>query len=155
MPPVPPAWPHQERWDAYHAPPRGPAAPLPSLFPPPQAKGLQAEYARATSAAAAGGGDSGGGGDEAARLRANVDSLLREKGELQAAAEAAAAAKKSAEAKVDAITAQSKVGGRRRGGATRRGGASRGGASRGGAGKGPLLTLAAGLGARPPVADPV
>lgn len=72
-----------------------------------QAKGLQAEYNRATSAAA-GGGPGAAGDDEAARLKSRVDSLIREKDGLQAAAEAAEAAKRSAEAKVEAIQGQSK-----------------------------------------------
>ncbi|GBF87441.1 hypothetical protein Rsub_00152 [Raphidocelis subcapitata] len=70
-----------------------------------QAKGLQAEYARATGAAASG---AAPGGDEAARLRGRVDALIREKGALQETVDEALAAKKGALAQVEAISAQSK-----------------------------------------------
>ncbi|KIZ04873.1 hypothetical protein MNEG_3089 [Monoraphidium neglectum] len=73
-----------------------------------QAKGLQAEYTRATSSKAAGGGGDGGGGDEAARLRGQVDALIREKAALQAAADEAAAARRGAQAQVEAMRDQSK-----------------------------------------------
>ncbi|KAI8468588.1 MAG: hypothetical protein J3K34DRAFT_470679 [Monoraphidium minutum] len=95
-----------------------------------QAKGFQAEYNRATAgpaAAGAGGAAGAAGGGEAAQLRARLDALIREKGDLQGAAEEAAAARKSAVAQVDAIREQSKhdklrrayeqaVGGRQSGG---------------------------------------
>lgn len=93
---------------ANHRPPF--ATPTPHPVPlrcPPQAKGLQAEYQRATSGASAGSGAAGA--SEEARLRGQVDALIREKGALQATVDGALAAKKSAEARVDAITAQSKV----------------------------------------------
>ncbi|KAI8462373.1 MAG: hypothetical protein J3K34DRAFT_527801 [Monoraphidium minutum] len=76
-----------------------------------QAKGFQAEYNRATAgpaAAGAGGAAGAAGGGEAAQLRARLDALIREKGDLQGAAEEAAAARKSAVAQVDAIREQSK-----------------------------------------------
>jgi hypothetical protein len=88
---------------------------------PSQAKGLQAEYARATGAAASG---ASSGDDEAARLRGRVDALIREKGALQATVDEALAAKKLALAQVEAISVQSKVGG----------GAALPGVSRGGVG---------------------
>jgi hypothetical protein len=86
---------------------------LPPRVSPRQAKGLQAEYTRATSSKAAGGGGDGGGGDEAARLRGQVDALIREKAALQAAADEAAAARRGAQAQVEAMRDQSKVGGAR------------------------------------------
>jgi len=120
------AWCRERTCCTLHPPSRAPLAKhQPTLTPHPnrtnknkQAKGLQAEYARATTAAAAAsttntgsaGAGAANGGDEAARLRSQVDGLIREKNALQDIVEDALAAKKTAQAQVEAISAQSKVG---------------------------------------------
>ncbi len=89
--------------------------PSPFAAPPPthpfQAKGLQAEYTRATSNAASTGTAGDSDDNEAGRLRGRVDELMREKKTLETKAEEALAAKRTAQAQVAAISAQGKVGG--------------------------------------------
>lgn len=76
-----------------------------------QVKGLQAEYERVTAKPSEGQGASTGDVSEASLLKGKLDRLIREKGEQQAALEAAEKAKVTAEAKVEAMLKQVREGG--------------------------------------------
>jgi hypothetical protein len=84
---------------------------MPLLSPKSQVKGLQAEYERVTAKPSEGQGGGAGDVSEVVLLKGKLDKLIREKGEQQAALEAAEKAKATAEAKVEAMLKQVRRGG--------------------------------------------